>query len=800
MSKRRNLIAYLISLVFLTAIVITNLSLNPIFIRFFIWISAIGFGIWLTYTSRSQRPLRYHHILLPLAAFIAYRFILTSLAPHPIISFELVLREVFMLFAFAFVFDSLNRAWQPRTWQNALLNFAVIFSLIELGFAFLWYSRWWQITGIPFSSPPFGYRSPGLLLGHPNIMAGFLNLLIPIAVFRLTQEEDRAKRFLWILGLIFFMSALYLTSSRGGWLSGILGIATTLVLIYGPRAFRSLVGKTRQPFRKVIPIKTLLFAVPILLILSLLTLSFFKQASTITTHATTVSGSRSGIWGPVIEIIRVAPFFGHGPGSLAVLFNQQTQVPPGFVTSHAHNLVLQFGAETGILGVGFLLWIIFHLLLSLYRTWKIGSPSTRAQLAAYIGAGAALASHQLVDYFLGSTTYALTALIFMALALHHAPPTERSTIKKRWGMVIPIVMLLFYLAGTSYTSMGAIDYWHGVEAGRQDQWQEAKERICQAYQKRTEISLYGFQCGLAQVQLYHLDGDPKTLQSAITLQTKLLQDDPYWPVHWANLAMLEWTSGETIQAITHMGEALEAAPRNSTFALNLALMEEASENEAQALETYLRALEIDPWIQFGQVFVDSPLAKTALEYWKSDPSQETNISPTLEGWRALVSAQFSQAEAKWTQAVEQNPQDARAHAGLALLHQQQGEDDQAWEHVQIALFIDSSLPEILHTAGSIARQQGRDAEAFNYFQQAFNLIENKSYSYSYYYGAFNRFFLESDLVPQMRRGILTPAMIEDFTLLAQYQEMNGNHPKSIEILKRIEIEAGGTFLPQNNER
>ena len=73
----------------------------------------------------------------------------------------------------------------------------------------------------------------------------------------------------------------------------------------------------------------------------------------------------------------------------------------------------------------------------------------------------------------------------------------------------------------------------------------------------------------------------------------------------------------------------------------------------------------------------------------------------------------------------------------------------------------------------------------------YNLIEEKDYSSSYYYRTYNRFFLLSDLAPQMLRGSLTPSLVESFKLLAQNLEDEGKQEEALNVRRRIEWESGG---------
>jgi tetratricopeptide (TPR) repeat protein len=163
---------------------------------------------------------------------------------------------------------------------------------------------------------------------------------------------------------------------------------------------------------------------------------------------------------------------------------------------------------------------------------------------------------------------------------------------------------------------------------------------------------------------------------------------------------------------------------------------------------------------------------------------------TLKGWEELLLNQYAEAKIFFTQAIEANPNDSRAYAGLALVKQQSGRTEEALHDLQVATFISGNSPPILHSAGVILWQQGQEDTAYQYFQRAFDSIEKRDYSSSYYYRTYYRFFLISDLAPQLRRGDIAPEMIESFHRLAQYLEETGNEDDARTVIKRLELEVG----------
>ena len=275
------------------------------------------------------------------------------------------------------------------------------------------------------------------------------------------------------------------------------------------------------------------------------------------------------------------------------------------------------------------------------------------------------------------------------------------------------------------------------------------------------------------------------MNNAISSLENGLNKDPYWPVHWANLAMLEWEGEKESRAINHMRRALEAAPRNPLFALNLGWMEEQLGNENEAINAYRQAFQLDPWMTRTLFSFATSLRKTSAE---EQASYLYDISALWKGLVALDDGNPEDARNHFERAIMFESRNAQAYASLALAYQLLGNTEQAWKNVQIAIFVESSSPYVQHTAGRIAYQQGREPEAIEYFDRAFSLIQNKSYSVDYYGGVYRKAHLATDLVPQFRRADLTPEMAEDFYILAEYWAQNGNDEKAAEILDFISRE------------
>ena len=785
-TSHRKLLAYIISVFYVLVVVVGYSSLQPDLKYIALLFNTLLFGGWLVYRIRSKRPYHISKTVIPIIFFLVLQAILIPLTPFPYTGVERVLLNLIIIIGFVFVQDTLGDIWEIGTWENALLNIALVFTLIELALVVMWYSNWFEISG-SISQPPVGYRISGLFLGHANVTAGFINLVLPIALVRLIISRTRSRRTLWAIALLLFFAIEYFASSRGGWLGALAGIATTLGLIGIPK-IKSEYKRLLSSIRGRPAIHYLVGGSALIALCLGLVYAFVNQAQTTPGHAP-IASARSGIWGPAWSIFTSSPLWGHGPGSFSVHYAAETQIPPGFATSHAHNILLQIGTEMGIMGLAVVLWIAVTILRNFLKTWCTCTPAQRIRLAAYTGAGVSLGIHHGVDYLLESPLYAIGILIIVALTLHHAPDSEKLILQERRGVMFLSPLLIIYVLGTLYTSRGSATYWDGVNAGRQGRWEEASERICQAVEINPSVTIHFFQCGLAKAYSSHLEDDPQALTDAISIIKLGLSTDPYWPVHWANLAALEWQAGNYDQALSDMRHAVETAPRNALFALNLGWMEEELNHPDQARIAYNYAIDMDRWLRYSQLFTSSMFNDDLIE----DQDQSIIETPYADfiwsGWEALRLEKLDLAEDAFTRSINQNPLAAKAYAGLALIYQQRGQSEQAMMNARTALFIGGPSPDLFDIAGRVALQQGRLEEAMWYFDLSFKLIFDQSFSWQYYNRTYLRFFLAPDLVPWLRLAQISIDQADDYTLLAEHYEEAGQHDEAQEIFKVLTLKS-----------
>lgn len=185
-----------------------------------------------------------------------------------------------------------------------------------------------------------------VFFGHPNALAGYINLIIPV-IFGLLFTSV----FLWeriMLGVFSVLTILvwFLTYSRAAWLSLI------LVMILSP--FLTKVKK-RTAFLLIMIFA--IFAIIFLFSISNVTNDIMERL--LTTNATLESRFQCYLIG--FRMVRDNLFFGIGIGNYLLLSGK---IPTSLAIqeNHLHNLYLQIFVEAGIMGLcTFFFWLAYVL-------------------------------------------------------------------------------------------------------------------------------------------------------------------------------------------------------------------------------------------------------------------------------------------------------------------------------------------------------------------------------------------------------------------------------------------------------
>jgi O-antigen ligase len=256
----------------------------------------------------------------------------------------------------------------------------------------------------------------GSTFGQPDVLGAFLVASLA-ATAGLLVGRASAWRWLLAVGAAVMVVALLLTSSRAGWI----GAAVGAVILAG-----SLMHSVRWTWFGVL-------CVLLGLILGGTLFVTVAQGRSVASHGAeriasatdfseTSVAMRVGLWRSALEMMADRPIFGGGQDVFPVLFSKYRRPSqPGIGTDNvrpesAHNIFLDMGTGTGLLGLGAFVWLLGSVLTVSWSSTSLCSD--RRLYYGLVGSMAAIVGYVSALYFgftEGMTTWVLWLLMGAAV-------------------------------------------------------------------------------------------------------------------------------------------------------------------------------------------------------------------------------------------------------------------------------------------------------------------------------------------------------------------------------------------------
>jgi len=338
------------------------------------------------------------------------------------------IRETIKFISFFAIFFMVSQTdeRQKKTLLKTIIIAASIISLYSIYQYFWGYGRtleYLQKTNSDFLSTSSYARD--ILLSKraigtfpsPNILAGYLIIMFFLtlslrAPFQILQfgTGRGAKRQSNLIFTCIIIVALILTKSMGAWLSLI------IALIYLGNRVGCQNGNLRGCRGQI------LFTVLVTCILAFILITRWERLMNLENPQNSIT-QRLNYWRTAIAIIKDRAIFGVGPGNFQEVFLKY-KVGLSTNTRYAHNLFLHTWAETGIIGLVSIIYLIITFLKNSLASQHchcepLTSKMSRAKQSLFFIAlsGLAFILHNLIDntYFIPETGifwWVLLALIF----------------------------------------------------------------------------------------------------------------------------------------------------------------------------------------------------------------------------------------------------------------------------------------------------------------------------------------------------------------------------------------------------
>lgn len=245
-----------------------------------------------------------------------------------------------------------------------------------------------------------GIKQSYATLINPNILAGYLILIIPIVSSLLFYAPKGSKKALLAFSFITMVICLILTRSRAGWLA-LVGAMIFLVII--ERRKRLAIGLTLV---LIVVTSILIPSVRIRLV------TIFDLNSLVNEER--IYGAKSAL-----QMIKDYPLTGVGVNNFYHVYPQYQLPEAREHLIHAHNIFLQIGAEMGLFGLAVFLWLLIKVFKVGWKTLKKIKEGDylRALVIGLLGSLVAFLVNQQFDYIWVKASLFIFFWVLLAILL-----------------------------------------------------------------------------------------------------------------------------------------------------------------------------------------------------------------------------------------------------------------------------------------------------------------------------------------------------------------------------------------------
>ena len=318
-------------------------------------------ALWVLW-SLTRTPAHIGSISGWLLLFLAVAVLATGLSPVPSAAAKGLLKLISYLGVYALMRQLLSVG--PQWWDRlvaALLGGSLLSSLLALRQLYApteELARWAD----PNSVAEGTIRIYGPL-GNPNLLAGYLVPILPIAMVAIIRWRGLGSRIYAATALILGCSSTLFSYSRGGWLGMVasVGVLMLLMLLRYIRHWPAL-------WRRLLPVALLVFTGVLLAIAATQVEPIrTRVASLLAGRGDSSNNFRINVWLAAIDMIQDRPWLGIGPGNAAFNSVYPLYQQPKFNALSAYSVPLEILVETGIPG---LLGCLGLAVASLRKGWQ----------------------------------------------------------------------------------------------------------------------------------------------------------------------------------------------------------------------------------------------------------------------------------------------------------------------------------------------------------------------------------------------------------------------------------------------
>lgn len=435
----------------------------------------------------------------------------------------------------------------------------------------------------------------------PNHLAGFLIMIIPLAFVLTLNTKKSWKKIAVLTALILMLDCVFLTYSRGGWIS--LGLVIAVIGV----GYTSIKRKDALINLALVAILVMITAFSINAIGNTLSPHSASYTPLSTSQSVLSAQGRFMLWKGAMRIIETHPLRGMGLGAFASVYPFFQY--GGLYSKHVHNVYLEVFAETGILGISSFLTVFFLILLNGVRLAKKKQAVLNELGIALLAGSLGFMVHSLVDFewsmaAAGLLFWGISGLVFCCSRLTNECEIEHSMnreFKVREANRLPLflfvstvaLILLLILVSSAWAQ-----HLSNQARGKYEQKQIASATFLMEKASTFDPINGSFKHKLAQV---YFEAAASTnsevtknplMSKAIKVAKGAIRLQPYWADHYAQLAILYSYKGDRKSAIKYYRKSQMLYPKNPLFKVLAGEFYYSQENYKKAEVQFKKALSL----------------------------------------------------------------------------------------------------------------------------------------------------------------------------------------------------------------
>jgi tetratricopeptide (TPR) repeat protein len=615
----------------------TDLTRNPYYFQI-VLVNSLTFLLWIIWLFQSAKENKLTLVKTPLdvplltffaIATLSWLIILFENYSEPYLKYSIYSegsKRWFFLLANSVLVYYIPSYFIKKDKISKFVNVVIFTSFIASVYGVL------QYCGIELILPkvlnPFGGRSVSTF-GNPNFLSAYLILIFPLILVYYLHARSSLGKYLYFTVFVVNFSALICTMTRSSWLGTFIAVLMTLVLMWIYEKDTLVKAKSK--------IITVFFI--LLLVMVFWPKSRVAGYSPTIIQRLTETGlaqknpyapwhQRRLIWSCAWSMVAEKPFLGKGWGCFELFYPSYQgrhlflKIYHGFRThaNNTHNEVLEIWSQTGTIGFGIYLWMIFTILSLSFFLLKNTQKEERllviALLSSIVGMWVDNMLNVSLHFAIPGFLYWWNLGLLASLCKNDEKEINLSSSAKKVLVYLLIAFFVFSIVRYARCFLGEIHYFTGFKLSKQNEIMASIPELEKAHDlQRFEVN--------NNYELANAYARSNQRDKAIYMYKESLRANSGYDEIYFNMATVLTQMGRIEEAIPEYTRALyiNSVSQEAYSALGTLFLQSPDRYGKAGIELFKQAVMVFPnnkdiWNNLGYLYTRSNKLEEALNAYK----------------------------------------------------------------------------------------------------------------------------------------------------------------------------------------